>query len=187
VIRQKEKLMRSIGFLFLGAMTACASTHLPNVLVQTQSSAVASFAPYHTFGFRLAGAPPAPFRMSARSFEVERRIRSLVVAQLVGKGYTEQRETARPDFVVTLSVGYADDPPPGGEPPMFDMPEEGAITIDVFDTSSEAHVWHGEAEAEVDATRINDRLLQLCVRRVLASFPARDPQDPAGVASRQTL
>jgi Domain of unknown function (DUF4136) len=178
--------MKTIGLAFLGAMASCVSSQLPNVLVQTQSSAIESFAPYHTFGFRLAGTPPEPFQVSARSFEVERRMRSLVVAQLVGKGYTEQLGSARPDFVVTFSAGYADDPPAGGEPPMFEMPVKGAIIIDAFDASSDAHVWHATAEAEVEATQIDDPLLQVAVRRALASFPVRGLQDRA-VASKQAF
>jgi hypothetical protein len=178
--------MKTIGLAFLGAMAACVTTHLPNVLVQTQSSALSSFAPYHTFGFRIAGMPPAPFQVSARSFEVERRMRSLVVAQLVGKGYAEQQGSAHPDFVVSFSAGYADDPPPGGEPPMFEMPVKGAIVIDVFDASSDAHVWHATAEAEVEPTQLDDRLLRVAVQRALASFPARGPEDGT-VASKQTF
>jgi hypothetical protein len=183
--QRKELIVKSIGLLFLGAVAACASTPSPNVLVQTQSSPDTSFAGYRTFGFRHAEAPPAPFEVSARSFEVERRVRALVVAQLVSKGYMEQTAPANPDFFVTLSAGYADDPPFGGEAPLFETDEKGAFVIDVFDASSAAHVWHGTAEAEVDPRQINDQLLQVGVRRALSSFPARGPEDRPTVASKQ--
>lgn len=176
--------MRSIGMLLLGAMTACAATSAPAMRVRTDSSAVASFATYRTFAFRLAGTPPAPFQVSARSFEVERRMRSLVVAELVRKGYAEQPGPANPDFVVTFASGYAEEPVYVGEQPSSEA-VVGAIVIDAFDASSAAQVWHGIAETEVDSERIDDQLLQTGVQRVLASFPARSPENPSGVTSKR--
>jgi len=178
--------MKSIGIILLGAMTACAATTSPTVRVQTESSAVASFAAYRTFGFRLAGTPPAPFQVSARSFEVERRMRSLVVAELVHKGYTEQPGPAHPDFVVALASGYATEPVYVGQEPAETV-EKGAIVVDAFDASSSAHVWHSTAETEVDPKQINDQLLQVGVQRVLASFPARGSEGRPGVTSKQAL
>jgi hypothetical protein len=177
--------MKSIGLVLLGAMTACAATSSPNVRVQTDSSAVASFAPYRTFAFGLAGAPPAPFQVSARSFEVERRMRSLVAAELVRKGYTEQAGSAHPDLVVTLATGYATEDVYVGQEPSTETVEKGAIVIDAFDASSAAQVWHGVGETEVDREKINDQLLQTGVQSVLASFPARTSEGRPGVASKQ--
>jgi hypothetical protein len=102
-------------------------------------------------------------------------MRSLVVAELVRKGYAEQPGPANPDFVVTLASGYAEEPVYVGEEPSSEA-VVGAIVIDAFDVSSTAQVWHGTAEAEVDPEGINDQLLQAGVRRVLASFPARSPE-----------
>jgi hypothetical protein len=178
--------MKSIGLLLLGAMAACAATSSPNVRVETDSSAVASFAAYRTFAFGLAGTPPPPFQVSGRSFEAERRMRSLVAAELVRKGYAEQAGPAHPDFVVTLASGYTDDPPFGGEAPLFEVAEKGTIVIDAFDTSRTGQVWHGTGEMEVDPKQINDQqLLQIGVERVLASFPARGSEDLPGVTSKQ--
>jgi uncharacterized protein DUF4136 len=168
-------------------MAACAATSSPTVRVRTESSAAASFAAYRTFGFRLAGSPPAPFEVSARSFEVERRMRALVVAELVRKGYAEQLGAANPDFVVTLASGYTEEPFFMGEAPLFDTAEKGAIVIDAFDASSTAQVWHGVGEAEVDPRKINDQLLEVGVQRVLASFPARGSEGQSGVTSKQPL
>jgi Domain of unknown function (DUF4136) len=177
--------MKSIGLVLLGAMTACAATSSPNVRVQTDSSAVASFAPYRTFAFGLPGAPPAPFRVSARSFEVERRMRSLVATELVRKGYTEQPASAHPDLVVTFATGYATEDVYVGEEPSTETVEKGEIVIDAFDASSTAQVWHGVGETEVDREKINDQLLQTGVHSVLASFPARSSEGRPGVASKQ--
>ena len=178
--------MKSIGVVLLAAMTACAATSSPTVRVQTDSSAVASFAAYRTFGFRIAGTPPAPYQVSARSFEVERRMRSLVVAELVRKGYAEQAGPANPDFVVTFASGYATEPVYVGQEALSETVEKGAIVIDAFDASSAAQVWHGTGETEADPEKINDQLLQAGVQRVLASFPARSLKDPPGVTSKQT-
>jgi hypothetical protein len=164
--------MKSIGLVLVGALAACATTSSPTVLVHTDSGPVASFASYRTFGFGLAAAPPAPFQESARSFAVERRVRSLVVAELVRKGYAEQPGPAHPDFVVTVASGYTSEDFSMGEAPLFETAELGAIVIDVFDASSAAHVWHGTGETEVDPKRVSDQL-QAGVRRVLASFPHR--------------
>jgi hypothetical protein len=166
--------MKWIGLLLPAALAACVSTRSPTVLVHTDSSPVAPFATYRTFGFGLAGALPAPFQESARSFAVERRMRSLVVAELVRKGYAEEQAgPANPDFVVTVASGYAAEAFSMGEAPLFETAELGAIVIDVFDASSAAHVWHSTGEAEVDPRTINDQLLQASVHGVLASFPAR--------------
>jgi hypothetical protein len=177
-------IMKPIGLVLLGAMAGCAATTSPAVVVQTDSSAVASFATYRTFGFRFAGAPPAPFQVSARSFEVERRMRSLVAAELVRKGYTEQPGAAHPDFVVTLASGYATEPVYVGQEPAKTV-EKDALVIDAFDDSSAAQVWHGVGETEIDPKEINDQLLQTGVRSVLASFPARSWGARPGLTSKQ--
>jgi hypothetical protein len=41
--------------------------------------------------------------VSARSFEVERRVRGLIAVELVRKGYTENGQNA--DFLVRISSG----------------------------------------------------------------------------------
>jgi hypothetical protein len=171
--------MKSIGLVLLAAMAACAES--PTVLVHTDSSPVASFAPYRTFGFGLAGAPPAPLQESA----VQRRIRSLVVSELARKGYAEQPGPANPDFVVTFAAGYTAEALSIEAQPFEKAPEIGAIVIDAFDASSAAHVWHGTGETEVSPAKINDQPLQAGVHRVLASFPVRGAEGRPGVSSKQ--
>lgn len=175
--------MKSTLFVLFAATAACVSTRSPGLLVETESSAAASFAAYRTFGFGPAEAPPAPFQVSARSFEVERRMRALISAELVRKGYAEQPGPGHPDFVIGFASGYAREPPFGGEAPLFEMPEKGAIVIDAFDASSAAQVWHGAGQAQVDPEKVDDPLLQTSVERVLASFPARSTNGLSSVAS----
>jgi hypothetical protein len=110
-------------------------------------------------------------------------MRSLVVAELTGKGYVEQTGPAHPDFVVTVASGYTAQDFFMGEAPLFEAAEVGAIVIDAFDASSAAHVWHSTGETEVDPRKINDQLLQTGVHRVLASFPVRNPEGPPRVTS----
>ncbi|HSY21832.1 MAG TPA: DUF4136 domain-containing protein [Polyangiaceae bacterium] len=166
-------------------MAACTWKSSPAVLVETESSAAASFAAYRTFGFGIAEAPPAPFQVSARSFEEERRMRGLIAVELVRKGYAEQRGPAPPDLLVRFASGDVEDPPYGDEPPMFELPVKGVIVIDVFDASIGAQVWHSSGEVEVDARRIDDQVLQQSVQRVLASFPGRGTNGLSGVTSAQ--
>jgi hypothetical protein len=175
--------MKPIVLALFATMTACAWKSYPAVLVETESAAAASFAAYRTFGFGIAEAPPAPFQVSARSFEEERRMRALIAAELVRKGYAEQAGPAQPDLIVRFASGDAEDPPYGDEPPMFELPVKGVIVIDVFDASIGAQVWHSSGEVEVDARRIDEPLLQRSVQRVLASFPGRGTNGLSGLGS----
>jgi uncharacterized protein DUF4136 len=168
--------------VFLGATIACGA---PAARVQTaESAASAAFAKYHTFAFRPAEQPTAPFEVTARSFEVERRMRPLIVAELLRKGYTEQTGQDKPDFVLAFDSGYAKEVmgnleqagvQAGGAGPASAPPIVlGKLTVDAFDASTDGQVWHGTAEADVDPKRIDDHLLQVAVQKLLAPFPSRN-------------
>jgi hypothetical protein len=167
--------MKATMLLLVGLLAACGGTGLSNRHIQSETAASPTFANYRTFAFGPATQPVAPFGVSGRSFEVERRLRPLVAAELQSKGYTEQAGQAKPDFMVSFASGYfreADSAQwgPGGT----DLGVlKGQVVIDAFDVTSEAQVWHGTAEAEVDPKKIDDQLLQSAVRRVLAPFPTR--------------
>jgi uncharacterized protein DUF4136 len=172
----KEKSMKSIFLVLIGAMTACGTATSSGPHVQSEGSASAALASYRTFGFRLAERPAAPFEVSARGFEVERRMRPLIVAELSRKGYIEQAGEGKPDFVIAFACGYtkeaAGQTELGGSASTRPT-ERGGIVIDAFDTSSDTQVWHGAAESKVDPEHIDDALLQAAVQRLLAPFPAR--------------
>jgi hypothetical protein len=164
--------------VFVGATMACGA---PAARVETaESSPGTAFAKYHTFGFRPAGQPTPPFEVTARSFEVEARMRPLIVAELLRKGYTQQTGQGRPDLVLAFESGYSKDAMTnvgevgGAGPASVPRIVRGKITVDAFDMSSDAQVWHGTAEAEVDPKRIDDQLLQTAVQKLLAPFPARN-------------
>ena len=180
--------MKATLLFFVLALTACQrSASAPGPVVQTVGAASAPFAQYRTFAFGLAERPPAPYAVSERSFEVERRAQALIVAELTKRGYALSGQ-GRGDFLVRFSVGYAKEtiPQPGategsGNPTQY--ANVGELVIDAFDASSSAQVWHGAAEAQIDPQKINDRLLQTAVQQMLAKFPART--DGSGATDRQ--
>jgi hypothetical protein len=172
--------MKGMGFLLAVAVTACQATTSgtsTSSQVQAVSADNANFAPYRTFGFRLSEAPPAPYEASPRSFEVERRVREMVAAELGRKGYTEAG--TNPDFLVRLSSGIAKQEK--AQPTTTSGANEndpqtvtaGEIVVDAFDRSTSQQVWHGTARAEIDPQRINEPALQAAVQQMLARFPAR--------------
>jgi hypothetical protein len=97
--------MKATAFLLAATMAACqaATSSVPASRVQTTGAGASDFAPFRTFGFRLAEQPPPPYKLSARSFEVERRLHDMVAAELAGKGYLETGTDA--DLLVRISSG----------------------------------------------------------------------------------
>jgi Pyruvate/2-oxoacid:ferredoxin oxidoreductase gamma subunit len=175
--------MKWIAILTLaGALAACGTAGSSNPNIQTaHSSAGAAFASYRTFGFRLSGQPSAPYDVTARSFDVERRMRPLIVAELVRRGYQETTGEGKPDFIVAFGSGYAQEPAGtvspaelGGSAAATPPVEKGKLVVDAFDTSTDAQVWHGTAEAEVNPDKIDDKLLQGAIQRLLTTFPPRN-------------
>jgi hypothetical protein len=185
--------MKSLGIVCVAAMAACqATTSSPpnDQTVTAVSAGSGSFAKYRTFGFRLAERPPAPYQVSARSFEVERRVHDLITADLVRKGYSEAAANA--DFVIRLSSGTAaaDKTAPtttsgGSENDPLSV-TAGQIVVDAFDGSNSQQIWHGTARAEVDPQRINEAALEAAVQKMLATLPtcaACASASPSGAAS----
>ena len=172
--------MKAIAIILAATVAACQATtaSVPGTShVQTTSAEAAAFAPLRTFGFRLAEQPPAPYELSARSFEVERRVRELVAAELVGKGYTETGPDA--DLLIRISSGTSSEDKAvpittsGGtenEPQRVTL---GEVVVDAFSRGTGQQVWHATAQAEIDPQRINEPALQDTVHRMLTPFPGR--------------
>jgi hypothetical protein len=161
----------AIGVAACQATTSAGSSH-----IQAISAESATFAPYRTFGFRLAGAPPFPYEVSARSFEVERRVRDLVATTLAQKGYMQAGPT--PDFLVRLSSGTVKEDKPltaagGAYGSENESVTSGEIVVDAFDGSTAQQVWHGTAQAEIDPARINELAIRSAVEQMLVRFPVR--------------
>jgi hypothetical protein len=169
--------MKAIAIVLAATVVACqATTSSESSQIHTVSAQVATFASYRTFGFLLAATPPPPYQPSARSFEVERRVREMVTAELAHRGYSEA--TASPDFLVRLSSGTAkvDKPEPtttsGGNENDTHPVTLGEIVVDAFDRSTGQQVWHGTARAEIDPQKIDEPKLQAAVQQMFAPFPA---------------
>jgi Domain of unknown function (DUF4136) len=177
-LNKERFVMKAMGIALAITLAACngAATSSGSLRVQAISAGNATFAPYRTFGFRPAEAPPSPYEVSLRSFEVERRVRDLVATTLAHKGYAEAGAT--PDFLVRLSSGTVEEAKPvtaasdayGGEKESVTSAE---VVVDAFDGSTAEQVWHGTARAEVDPARINEVAIRSAVDQMLARFPAR--------------
>jgi hypothetical protein len=172
--------MKAIAVVLAATLAACQATtsSVPGKsYVQTTSAEAAAFAPFRTFGFRLAEKPPSPYELSARSFEVERRVHDMVAAELVGKGYTEAGADA--DLLIRISSGSApgEKPEPittsGGTENDPQTITVGEVVVDAFNRGTGQQVWHGVAQAEIDPKRINEPALQATVHRMLMPLPKR--------------
>jgi hypothetical protein len=147
--------------------------------VQTVVSPSAAFTEYRTFSFGFTENPPTSYQASARSLEVQRRVRKLMGAALREKGYVE--DDTKPNFVVRFGAGtqqvetggYVEDST--GSP---DTISRGQIKVDIFDASTKTEVWRGSAVSQIDLTEdIDNRLLERAVQGVLTSFPTRSATD----------
>jgi hypothetical protein len=175
--------MKTIAIVLTATLAACQATtsSVPGTShVQTTSAQDSAFAAFRTFSFRLAEQPPSPYELSARSFEVERRVHDMVAAELVRKGYTETGADA--DLVLRISSGTAtgEKPEPittsGGTENDPQVITVGEIVVDAFNRGTGQQVWHGTAHAEIDPKRINGPGLQATVQRMLTPLPARSAQ-----------
>jgi hypothetical protein len=169
--------MKPLPVIFTLTLAACQpSAGGPGPIVQTVRASGAPFAHYRTFAFGPAEQPRAPYRLSARSFEVESRTQPLIAAELTRKGYALAEN--RGDFIVQMSAGNAEQPIPsaGGREGNGGPTEHtniGELVIDAFDGSSHTQIWHGQADVRINPQEINDTLLQTSVQRLLAGFPVR--------------
>jgi hypothetical protein len=169
--------MKAMAIVLAATVAACqATTSSRPPQIQAISAESGAFAPYRTFGFRLAGTPPSPYEVSARTFVVERRVRDLVATALARKGYREA--DAMPDFLIRLSSGTAKaDSALTAAGAAYGTQGEsltsGEIVIDVFDGSTSQQVWRGTAQAEIDPQRIDELRLRSAVEQLLMRLPAR--------------
>jgi hypothetical protein len=163
--------MKAMAIVFAATVAACATTSAGSSQVQAISAEPGIFTAYRTFGFRLAAKLPFPYQVSARSFEVERRMHDLVATALAYKGYREASQS--PDFWVRLSSGTIKvdyDYTSASENDSVILDE---MVVDAFDGSTAQRVWHGTAQAEIDPQQINERAIGAALQQMLAPFPAR--------------
>jgi hypothetical protein len=147
--------------MLLVAMTACGASGAVEPHVRAASAPAAAFAGYRTFAIRLAGSPAAAAGPTPTA--LARRVRTLIGAKLILKGYVEQvGGGGRPDFVVALDPG------------------QSVLVVSAFDARTDAQVWRASTEAVADPSPeracADDSQLRDEVGRLLATFPERSSE-----------
>lgn len=169
--------MKWIALAFIAALNSCT-----RVAPRDQTSATviaaphASLASYHTFSFGLSDPPKAGYEVTARSLEVQRRLRLVVLAALQQRGYTP--DDVNGDFIVKLAAGTG--------PAVYIATQglderatdtglaQGFIGINVYDRATGNEVWQASAFAEISPAKIDDSLLEMGASHLLKDFPARE-------------
>jgi hypothetical protein len=184
--------MKTIAFALISSLAAaaCYPANSAGPQIQTAASPSAPLAEYRTFSFGLTENSPAAYQASARSLEVEHRMRQLVGSALREKGFVEQ--DAQPNFLVRFGAGtqkvetasYVEpDPERSSQGDAIDLQE---MKVDIYDASTKTEVWKGSAVSQVDlAKAIDDTMLQRQVQSMLATFPDRSAT--AGEPARNPL
>lgn len=181
--------MRFLLPLVLLASMACAAenpaggapegTSAPSDGVHTAVNPAASFSRYRTFSFGPSEGPPAGYQTAARTAEVQRRLRPLIAAALIQKGYSEASATG--DLVIMFGSGRREvvthevSSVSAGWLPDDENADfiEGSLVIDAFDGASLQRVWHGASRvADINPDRIDDQRLQRSVQQLITAFPA---------------
>jgi hypothetical protein len=180
--------MKTIALaLFSTLAAACYTASAPAPQIQTAASSSAPFAEYRTFSFGFTENPPTAYHASARSLEVEHRVRELTCAALREKGYV--KDDAAPNLLVRLGAGTQQDteadvevdPTWSSKKDTFDI---GKIEVDIFDASTKTAVWRGSAVSQIDLTKnIDNGLLRRVVQSILAAFPRRSSMGGPAEAS----
>src|ERR1700722_5822999 len=165
--------MKTLSFVLVAAMSACGAATPPDRHVAVRSVGSTTFASYRTFGIGPAREPAPPFQLSARAFELEERMRPLVGPELLRKGYAEEAGGAKPDVLLKFAAGYDTTPPAPQREGNKGGGMTGEIVVDAFDGATEAQVWRGTAQSEVDPDKIDPQLLQYAVEHLLLTFPGR--------------
>ena len=170
--------MKILAFVLISTLaTGCYAVGTGPPLVSSPSP-TAQLPAYDTFSFGWTASPPDGYEASARSLEVDRRLRDVVGSALRQKGYVE--DDANPSVVVRFGAGLksvvshpSEEADPLGVVPDEVLTYEG-IQIVVYDAGLKTAVWQGSASSVVDPTReIDIGLLQREVGDALATFPVR--------------
>jgi len=177
--------MKTIALVAMLA-AACYPARSSGPEVESVAAARAPLAEYRTFTFGFTENPPAAYQASARSLEVERRVRELIGAALREKGYVQ--DDSKPTFVVRFGAGtQQEERAPDVEDPTVSASDGlslGEINVRIFDASTKTEVWRGSAVSHIDLTKdIDNSLLQRAVQGILESFPTRSVTSVQPVAS----
>jgi hypothetical protein len=150
----------------------------------TATNPAGAFEHYRTFSFGASEGPPSGYEWSARTGEIQRRLRSLIAAELTGRGYAEVAEKG--DILVMFGAGRREvstSPLPTSHATTAVGPDwlpddesadfvEGALVVDAFDGSYGNKIWHGATQAHIEPSRIDIEQLRRSVQKLVTSFPA---------------
>jgi hypothetical protein len=175
-----HRAARQAVFSWAVAVAALSSSGCTQAAVNVHSAANpgAPFYEYRTFSFGPAEGPPAGYRASPSSREVQRRLVPLVAAVLTERGYSPASGkgdifvmcgSGRRDAVVHDANDVSNTWLPDDEDADF---VEGAVVIDAFDSATGVRVWHGASRAQIDPDHVDDGLLRRSIGKLLAAFPA---------------
>jgi hypothetical protein len=141
--------MKTIALVAMLA-AACYPARSSGPEVESVASASAPLAEYQTFTFGFTERPPTAYQASARSLEVERRVRALIGTALREKGYVE--DDTKPNFVVRFGAGTQEQEemvPDMEDPTVSDSDglSLGKVNVRIFDASNKVPV-HGGSRDE---------------------------------------
>jgi len=176
-----------LAFILLGSAACAAEAHdgRPGVFttssgarIHTVANPAVSFDGFRTFSFGPSEGAPAGYQMTARSAELQRRLRPFIAAALTQRGYVAA--PGKGDIFIMFGSGRREvsiheSSTIGGEWLPDDENAdfvEGSLVIDAFDGSTRTKVWHGASRARLDPDRIDDKDLQRSVEDLLSAFPA---------------
>jgi hypothetical protein len=164
--------MKWMVLALLTVVPCCSPVAVPSKGVATSiTTPQASLAGYNTFSFGLADQPQPGYDVTARALEVQRRLRPMVLQALRERGYVEDESKA--DFVVKLAAGTGAVPKSVGERTVTTGSARGFIGIRIYDKQTGSEVWAGTAFAEIEPEQIDDKVLEMGVAHMLASFPTK--------------
>ncbi len=154
---------------------------LPAPTVQVTQAPYAPFGRYRTFTFEGSEGAPEGYAVTARSADVEQRMRALIGKELEQKGYVEVPEGG--DFLVAYGAGSRTVTRtirlsrPGvavlGQNEEETSSVEGRLVVDVYDRVTRDVVWRSTATAEIGSSGIDEERLAETLGRMMVAFPAR--------------
>lgn len=152
------------------AMAACAA-RTQNETASSVAASRAAFDRYATFSFGFADPPEPGYQVTARSLEVQRRLREIVKGRLERAGYVESPQAS--DIVVKLATGMVAPTKPNPDVQRSEpTPARGYIGVHMYDAQTALMIWQSSAVAEIDVAHIDDALLERGVDQLLSGLPS---------------
>lgn len=161
----------------LALVVGCASKPTTTMRVKTSSAVVGTVAQHRTYSHETADQAPAGYVATTLTPEVLEKVRRQIDVEMEKKGY---QLVPAGEVVVRISAGVREalDQPTGraaveGAP--VERDRVGSLVIDVFERSSEGHLFHGYARDEIYGNGPKDAQIQEAVRKILEPLPVRNP------------